>query len=166
MRCEQRGGKTRFNFKIIRKVQWERSISQKISTFIDVALAKVINHKWGPNFWLMLFFAHSANPLILWHHLQENNTQTLWLVQDIQMLWYGWCEIHILIQQINWCEIHILMVRATYHSTRWQVSVFYQKNYPKSWESVTSERYSWSLRLSSPLLQVGVRGRYFIWRFD
>ena len=58
----------------------------------------------------MLFFAHSANPLILWHHLQENNAQTLWLVQDIQMLWYGWCEIHILIQQINWCEQHTTLL--------------------------------------------------------
>ena len=40
-----------------------------------------------------------AQPHNPWHHLQENNTQTLWLVQDIQMLWYDWCEIHTLMRQ-------------------------------------------------------------------
>ena len=41
----------------------------------------------------MSLFVHS--PLIPWHHLQENNSQTLWFVQDIQMLWYDWCKLKI-----------------------------------------------------------------------
>ena len=28
-----------------------------------------------------------------------------WLVQDIQMLWYDWCEIHTPMLQSDWCEI-------------------------------------------------------------
>ena len=44
-----------------------------------------------------------------WHHLQENNTQTLWLVQSVKILWYDWCQIHTLMWQSNWCEIHTLM---------------------------------------------------------
>ena len=31
------------------------------------------------------------------------------LVQDIQMLWYDWCEIHALMRQSDWCEIQTLM---------------------------------------------------------
>ena len=41
----------------------------------------------------MSLFVHSL--LIPWHHLQENNSQTLWFVQDIQMLWYDWCKLKI-----------------------------------------------------------------------
>ena len=41
----------------------------------------------------MSLYVHS--PLIPWHHLQENNSQTLWFVQDIQMLWYDWCKLKI-----------------------------------------------------------------------
>ena len=63
-----------------------------------------------------------AQPHNPWHHLQENNTQTLWLVQDIQMLWYDWCEIHTLMRQSDWCEMFrnaaIWLARATYHSIR------------------------------------------------
>ena len=79
-------------------------------------------------------------PPIPWHHLRENNTQTLW---DIQMLWRNWCEIYPLMRQSDYCEIHtqkatvwllrnkypyvaIRLVRATYHS-------FYDKNYEKNY---------------------------------
>ena len=31
------------------------------------------------------------------------------LLQDIQMLWYDWCEIHALMRQSDWCEIQTLM---------------------------------------------------------
>ena len=36
----------------------------------------------------------------------------LWLVQDIQMLWYDWRKIHTLMRQSDWCEIQILMQRS------------------------------------------------------
>ena len=52
---------------------------------------------------LNILCAQLPNP---WHHLQENNIQTLWLVQDIQMLGYDWCEVHTLMRQPDWCEIH------------------------------------------------------------
>ena len=65
------------------QMMWTRHIPI-ISTLIDEALAKATTItliKWAQNFW---------------HHLLENNTQTPWSVQDIQMLWYDWCEIHTL----------------------------------------------------------------------
>ena len=71
-------------------------------------------------------------PRIPWHHLRENNTQSLW---DIQLLWRNWCEIYTLMRQSDYCEIHtkkatvwllrnkypyaaIRLVRATHHSTQ------------------------------------------------
>ena len=66
--------------------------------------------KWAQDFWLMSFFVRS--PLIPWHHLHENNTQTLWLVHDMQTLWYDWCDIHTLMRQSDRCEIHTLMRRS------------------------------------------------------
>ena len=71
-------------------------------------------------------------PQIPWHHLRENNTQSLW---DIQLLWRNWCEIYTLMRQSDYCEIHtkkatvwllrnkypyaaIRLVRATHRSTQ------------------------------------------------
>ena len=42
-------------------------------------------------------------------YLQESNTEMLWLVQDIQMLWYDWCKTHTLRQQSDCCEMHTPM---------------------------------------------------------
>ena len=50
----------------------------------------------------MSFFVHSF--LIQ----QENNTQTLWLVSDIQKLLYDWWKIDTLIRQSDWRKIHTL----------------------------------------------------------
>ena len=55
-----------------------------------------------------------AQPPDPWHHLQEKNTQTLRLVQDIQMLFYDWCEVHTLMWQSDWCEIHTLKRRSNW----------------------------------------------------
>ena len=41
--------------------------------------------------------------------MQENNSQTLWLVQDSQMLWNDRREIHTLMRQSDWREIHTLI---------------------------------------------------------
>ena len=82
--------------------------------------------------------------MIPWHHLRENNTETLW---DIQMLWRNWCEIHTLMWQSDYYEIHtkkvtvwllrnkypyaaIRLVRATYHSTQ-KHSYFFMKKIRK-----------------------------------
>ena len=54
---------------------------------------KLLHSSNEPNLWFMSLFVHSL--LIPWHHLQENNSQTLWFVQDIQMLWYDWCKLKI-----------------------------------------------------------------------
>ena len=53
-----------------------------------------------------------ARPLITSHYLQEISTETLWLVQGIQMLWYDWCEIHTPMRQSDWYEIHTQMWRS------------------------------------------------------
>ena len=77
--------------------------------------------KWAQNSFFMSFFVDS--PLIPWYHLQENNSQMLWLVQDIQMLWYDWCEIHTLMQQSDWCKIHTLMQQSDWcelHMQMWR----------------------------------------------
>ena len=97
MECKLFGGwvvskgteKTRFKLKILQK-GWMRTfrpqsmrLSRRPQTIIVIKLAQ--------NLWLMSLFVHSL--LIPWHHLHENNSQTLRLVQNIQMLWYDWCEI-------------------------------------------------------------------------
>ena len=85
----------------------------RISTSHDEAPAKatiIKLSKWTQNFWLISFCMQS--PLIPWRCVQENNTQTLWLVHDIQMLWYDWCEIHTLMRQSDWSKIHTLMQRS------------------------------------------------------
>ena len=117
VRCEKRGGKTRFNFKMTIKINATLSYSDK-SRLYSTRLCKGHNHntyQMSPNFLLMPFFVHS--PLFPWHHLQ-NNTQTLWLGHDIQMLWYDWCEIHTLMRQSVWCNTYpnaaIWLVRTTY----------------------------------------------------
>ena len=89
---------------------WSTRLSRKPQTI------KLINI--SPNLWFMSFFVYS--PLIPWHHLQESCDMigarciplTLWLVQDIQMLWYDQCEIHTLMRQSDWCETHTLMQQS------------------------------------------------------
>ena len=57
----------------------------------------------------VILCAQPPDPL---HHLLEHNTQTLWLVQDIQIRHSDWCEIHTLMQWSDWCEIHTLTRRS------------------------------------------------------
>ena len=90
------------------------------------------------------FYFYLCVCVIPWHHLRENNTETLW---DIQMLWRNWCEIHTLMWQSDYYEIHtkkatvwllrnkypyaaIRLVRATYHSTQ-KHSYFFMKKITK-----------------------------------
>ena len=47
--------------------------------------------------------------------VRRKNTQTQWLVQAFQLLWYDWCEIRTLMQQSDWCEIHTLMWRSDWY---------------------------------------------------
>ena len=49
-------------------------------------------------------------------YLQESNTEMLWLVQDIQMLWYDWCKTHTLRQQSDCCEMHTPMWQSDWCS--------------------------------------------------
>ena len=52
----------------------------------------------------------------LWFHdiIYKKKYPTLWLVHDIQMPWYDWCETHTLMWQSDWCDIHILMWQSDY----------------------------------------------------
>ena len=81
-----------------------------ISILIDEALAKAKNrytYQMSPNVLvIVILFAEPPDP---WRNLQENNTETLWLVQYIHMLGCDWCEIYTLMRQSEWCEIHTLM---------------------------------------------------------
>ena len=47
--------------------------------------------------------------------VRRKNTQTQWLVQAFQLLWYDWCEICTLMRQSDWCEIHTLMWRSDWY---------------------------------------------------
>ena len=47
--------------------------------------------------------------------VRRKNTQTQWLVQAFQLLWYDWCEIRTLMRQSDWCEIHTLMWRSDWY---------------------------------------------------
>ena len=88
----------------------------------------------------MSFLVHS--PLIPWHHLQENDTQTLWLVHDIQMLWHDWCEIHTLMRQSGSCEIRTLLRRkqhTTLHANSVNVS---QSLFDETVMSVTQQLFA------------------------
>ena len=81
-----------------------------ISILIDEALAKAKNrytYQMSPKVLvIVILFAEPPDP---WRNLQENNTETLWLVQYIHMLGCDWCEIYTLMRQSEWCEIHTLM---------------------------------------------------------
>ena len=57
-----------------------------------------------------------------WHHLQENNSQTLWLVQDIQMRQSDCYKIHDAMRQSYWCEKH-----TTIHANIVIIIIFYKK---------------------------------------
>ena len=81
-----------------------------VVTLIDEVLTKATNHytyQMSPKFLInVILYAQPPDP---WHHFQENNTQTLWLVQDIQMPWYYWGKIHNLMWPSEWCKVHTLM---------------------------------------------------------
>ena len=56
----------------------------------------------------MRTFVH--NP---WFHdiiCKKKNTQTQWLVQAFQLLWYDWCEIHTLMWRSDWYEMQTLII--------------------------------------------------------
>lgn len=81
-----------------------------ISILIDEALAKAKNrYTYQMSLKVLVIVILFAEPPDPWRNLQENNTETLWLVQYIHMLGCDWCEIHTLTRQSEWWEIHTLM---------------------------------------------------------
>ena len=103
-----------FNFKMIQKVKCEPFISWWISTLIYEALAKATNHY---TCWIAQNGWYRSLCTAPWFHDIKNNTQTLWLVQDILILWYDWCKINTLVQQSDWCKINTLMKHSDWCET-------------------------------------------------
>ena len=89
-RCEVKERKKHVLTLMVQKVKCES---------FDEPLAKAKNHhtyQRSPKFLFNVIFC--AQPPDPRHHLQEINTQTLWLIQVIQMLWYNWWETHTLMR--------------------------------------------------------------------
>ena len=86
---------------MMQKVKWKPFISWEISTF-----------QWGSNKGHKPLHLSNKPRIFGQRHAlcTAPNSKTSfakkpWLVQDIQMLWYDWCEIHTPVLQSDWCEI-------------------------------------------------------------
>ena len=78
-------------------------------------------NKMSPKFLLNIILC-AQPPDSITSDLQENNTQTLWLVHDVQMLmwlvWDTYPNAKIWLVQDTYPNATIWLVRATYYSTR------------------------------------------------
>ena len=84
-----------------------------ISISIEKALTKATNHytyQMSPKFLVNVNLCVQPpdyTTLFAWQ--QYPNAE---MAQDIQMLWYDWCETHTLMTQSDWCKIHTLMLKS------------------------------------------------------
>ena len=114
VRCEKRSGKNTFYFKKNYAIEVKANLSypdksRPHSTRL-LQRPQSYTYQMSPKFPVNVILC--AQPSDSMTHLQDNKTQTMLSVHDIQMLWYHWCEIHTLMRQFDWCVIHALMRRS------------------------------------------------------
>ena len=122
-----------------------------VVTLIDEVLTKATNHytyQMSPKFLINVILC--AQPCDPWHHFQENNTQTLWLVQDIQMPWYYWGKIHNLMRPSEWCKIHTLIWGSDWceqHTTLYTNIECFSFSFLNGWRGLQKLSPLWIMRL-------------------